>query len=1453
MFSGIFSKFNPPQRPKSALVFEGEMQFSIQHLRHVHNQLVENKVVTSKNILIVVESLRTIAEMVVYGDANSELLFDFFCEKNMLPLFIEIMWSPDCHVAVHTQILQTLGILCQSVKNNTSLYYLLSGNYINDIINYPFSFENENISEHFVSFLKTLSLRLNLQTVQFFFIEETGAFPLLTRAIGLLQFKEPMVRIAAQAIILNVYKVRDKRSRDYALQTEIMNRFFKNMIQLMMNQYNNLVSLCVDHMVASQNSIATSRSSSDGDISATLTKLEELMHDLLINIEDWMFYVQDVIDLGIMKLRRAFVQYVITNLIYPVLLQPLLKLNQFQDVENVFRTRRNSTQRAISTVNQNTAANAGLSSRKESVESPTTVNEIEQKKTYTFYVSLVVSLMYLQMMVRIVSDEMLRRAIMVALVHPISKKQRKKLLMSLMRGSEFSSMNSPTHMHALLSASTAGPGSMSAGNSQDNLSGAAFDVGDELGSEDNVQSMVRPHTGEGVLPSEEEEAPKIKIQPDYFGSNSEQGSGRSTSNNRNHLHELGDDRSESSDSDVDAIRDSELYRATMTLSTAYLPSSLEQGKSGQSKDPHYACSEFSSYCGGAGGTYCNIYRCAMQSCLLGNTERFNLLSLLLFHACFEKWVTYCMTVQLPIPSALLAAVESSPVSKRINITSKTAVETKRDDLPMQSSSEVAVNVLWYLQGLHMFPASFELPLEELHSLYALDETARHIPDSQQDMPLGRRDVTPGTDVPSDGEGHESDSDDGEYYHEANRPIAEEHDDLDVIDLKSAKSNGAGWGGSGSGAMDPDVLSANRLEILNIAGSQINDRIKDPHGAAGYDDDMSLAGSLSMSRAGGYAASFAGANVFSMAEQTAGGVNMPIIEGSNGGALSILEVLIQTLYQASSHTLTSVQVAVNTIYSVIRLFHITVMSPPTEPAAADAENSVGAEDFKAEASAAALKTYEKQTVKYEEMCRHVSVCICWILSKLHGAYIQAVQAVLERANSSKGDNVLSIMQEELRRVNNSKWNNTVNKMSQDVLLLLLPTPAVQLRMGLEHSIPISVMEMIRREVQIMIMIRALVMHIHQLLPHVIHECSQTDSNVGTSVKEAVSIATAETEAETISASGSVTVPDAPPAPSVPSPAHSDFTPVTKTSANDLFKDVVDDELLQFSDKDVSTSYSSYSDSAGSQLEEGDLIQTADYIAVRATTVLYYAMIPEITTASATMAAASNFLSPTRVTSVLGGSVGRESVGILGTSLVTRKVGDILFILNNSRLMLATLNVDDDGQTGVVRVLAPIIQTDVSIDSTDKRSLRLLVRSTDPVSCMCRVGDTIDVDGMNGLISPMTNKAYTPGGNAGGTGGGTGTRGMTLITATGSLNGGHSHAMHTGAHSRQNVSKMSPCALQARQQSTLWQMTLLFESEVDCADAARHIEVRRRVDDFCILFGLLHFIFYILNCNTLCTVH
>lgn len=82
-----------------------------------------------------------------------------------------------------------------------------------------------------------------------------------------------------------------------------------------------------------------------------------------------------------------------------------------------------------------------------------------------------------------------------------------------------------------------------------------------------------------------------------------------------------------------------------------------------------------------------------------------------------------------------------------------------------------------------------------------------------------------------------------------------------------------------------------------------------------------------------------------------------------------------------------------------------------------------------------------------MCRWAEQCIKGICSSVS-------RALLERFHGPRSDNLLNLMQEELRRAGGSRWTTIVPKMSQDVLMLLIPTPSVTLRMGLEHSIPIS---------------------------------------------------------------------------------------------------------------------------------------------------------------------------------------------------------------------------------------------------------------------------------------------------------------------------------------------------------------------------------------------------------------
>ena len=176
--------------------------YTFEHLRTLYETLKLNRTVTRENHGLVIETLRSISELVVYGDKHSESFFEFFCEKSMLSMFNAIMRQeskfPEMN-RVKVQVIQTISILVQNVKTDTSLFYLMSNNHINDLLCMDLEFVAESdLLAHYVSFLKLISLMLTPATIQFFFnenAEDEGVdFPLYTEALRFFDHSENMVR-----------------------------------------------------------------------------------------------------------------------------------------------------------------------------------------------------------------------------------------------------------------------------------------------------------------------------------------------------------------------------------------------------------------------------------------------------------------------------------------------------------------------------------------------------------------------------------------------------------------------------------------------------------------------------------------------------------------------------------------------------------------------------------------------------------------------------------------------------------------------------------------------------------------------------------------------------------------------------------------------------------------------------------------------------------------------------------------------------------------------------------------------------------------------------------------------------------------------------------------------------------------------------------------------------------
>ncbi|XP_034936174.1 protein CLEC16A homolog isoform X2 [Chelonus insularis] len=275
---------------------------SLEHLKYLYNVLSKNHTVSETNRGLLVETLRSIAEILIWGDQNDSSVFDFFLEKNMLSFFLRIM-KQKCGSYVCVQLLQTLNILFENIRNETSLYYLLSNNHVNSIIVHKFDFSDEEVMAYYISFLKTLSLKLNAHTIHFFYNEHTNDFPLYTEAIKFFNHSEGMVRIAVRTLTLNVYRVEDASMLAF-IRDRTAAPYFSNLVWFIGNHIIEL-DTCVrndaDHQ--SQNRLA----------------------DLVAEHLDHLHYLNDILCLNIEDLNKVLSEHLLQKLLIPLYVYSLTK------------------------------------------------------------------------------------------------------------------------------------------------------------------------------------------------------------------------------------------------------------------------------------------------------------------------------------------------------------------------------------------------------------------------------------------------------------------------------------------------------------------------------------------------------------------------------------------------------------------------------------------------------------------------------------------------------------------------------------------------------------------------------------------------------------------------------------------------------------------------------------------------------------------------------------------------------------------------------------------------------------------------------------------------------------------------------------------------------------------------------------------------------------------------
>ncbi|XP_014509724.1 uncharacterized protein LOC106768871 isoform X2 [Vigna radiata var. radiata] len=291
-------------------------RFSLDQLRFLTDQLTKVEIISEVNKGFVIEALRSIAELITYGDQHDPSFFEFFMEKQVMGEFIRVLKLTRT-VSVPLQLLQTVSIMVQNLKSEHAIYYMFSNEYINYLITYPFDFRNEELLSYYISFLRAISGKLNKNTVSLLVKthgDEVVSFPLYVEAIRFAFHEESMVRTAVRAITLNVYHVGDDSVNRYITSTPHKD-YFSNLVSFFRKQSLDFNKLLSD----------TQLNPGPDSMSAIIAATDE--------IEDNLYYFSDVVSAGIPDVGRLITDGIMMILIFPLLLPSLgvMPNNDMQD------------------------------------------------------------------------------------------------------------------------------------------------------------------------------------------------------------------------------------------------------------------------------------------------------------------------------------------------------------------------------------------------------------------------------------------------------------------------------------------------------------------------------------------------------------------------------------------------------------------------------------------------------------------------------------------------------------------------------------------------------------------------------------------------------------------------------------------------------------------------------------------------------------------------------------------------------------------------------------------------------------------------------------------------------------------------------------------------------------------------------------------------------------------
>ena len=299
------------------IIFPDESKMKPKKLDYIKDSL--NKIFSKKIGKPEMETLnKCLGELqgylLVADRKNLKEYYDYFYKLDFLTIFNNFL---EKHIdRITFMILEMINFLTTNIQNKEILEYIYKQKFPSNIQGINMNIidklilldtkKNEEYLTYQINFIKSLTLKINIDSLNYFYDCNINQFPILTKSLSLYNYTDPLIRNVVKNIFLAIIKIENPNLREFLTSFPI-NLYYANIIFQLKNS---IIKICSIDL-------------GENETNKAFGKLQK-EHDFII---DTVFYIADLISLNIEKINFILINCMLKEIIFP-LIYTLINKNQ---------------------------------------------------------------------------------------------------------------------------------------------------------------------------------------------------------------------------------------------------------------------------------------------------------------------------------------------------------------------------------------------------------------------------------------------------------------------------------------------------------------------------------------------------------------------------------------------------------------------------------------------------------------------------------------------------------------------------------------------------------------------------------------------------------------------------------------------------------------------------------------------------------------------------------------------------------------------------------------------------------------------------------------------------------------------------------------------------------------------------------------------------------------------